>query len=174
MVNQLYKCAPPIREKENNDHLWEALLNDEFDFLASDHSPAPPEMKQLESGDLFKAWGGIAGLQFTLPALWKAGENKGLTLEKLIPLLTSKPAKFLGLDHKKGYLKEGHEADITVWDDSKQFIVTKDIIAHKHKITPYLNQTLKGKIIHTFVKGRHVVEKSELKELNAGELLLKN
>ena len=169
----IYKCAPPIREKENNDRLWTALLNNEFDFLASDHSPAPPEMKELKSGNLFKAWGGIAGLQFTLSALWKAGEKRGLVLEKLIPLLTSKPAKFLRLDSKKGYLKEGYEADITVWDDSKEFIVTKNIIAHKHKITPYINQILKGKIIHTFVKGRHVVEKSELKELNAGELLLK-
>ena len=171
--NPIYKCAPPIREKENNDQLWEALLNGQFDFLASDHSPAPPEMKELESGNLFKAWGGIAGLQFTLSALWKSGENRGLTLKKLIPLLTSNPAKFLGLDAKKGYLKKGYEADITVWDDSKEFTVTKDIIAHKHKTTPYLNEVLKGKIIHTFVKGRHVVEKSELKELNAGELLLK-
>ncbi len=171
--NPIYKCAPPIREQENNDKLWKGLLNNEFDFLASDHSPSPPEIKELESGDLFKAWGGIAGLQFTLPALWTAGERKGLTIEKLIPLLTSNPAKFLGLDHKKGYLKAGYEADITIWNDTKEIEVTKEIIAHKHKTTPYLGHRLKGKIIHTFVKGRHVVENSKLKELSAGELLLK-
>jgi allantoinase len=172
-ASPIYKCAPPIREKENNDALWDALLNDEFDFLASDHSPAPPKVKKLENGDYFKAWGGISGLQFLLSAVWKAGETKGLTLEKLIPLLTINPAKFLGLEHKKGTLKAGYDADITIWDDNKEFIVKEDIIMHKHKATPYINHKLKGQIIHTFVNGIEVVKNSQLKELNAGKLLLK-
>ncbi len=170
----IYKCAPPIREKENNDALWKGLLNDEFNFLASDHSPAPPEIKQLDEGNLFKAWGGIAGLQFTLPVVFTAGQKKGLTLEKLIPLLTVNPAKFLGLDHKKGLLKKGFDADITVWNDSEQFIVTENIIAHKHKATPYMNHTLRGKIIHTFVNGVQVVQNEKLNTLKAGKLLLKD
>ena len=173
-ASPIYKCAPPIREKANNNALWDALLNGEFDFLASDHSPAPPNIKNLEDGDYFKAWGGISGLQFLLSAVWKAGETKGLTLEKLIPLLTIKPARFLGIDHKKGILKTGYDADITVWDDKKQFVVKEDMIMHKHKATPYMNHKLKGKIIHTFVNGIEVVENSQLKVLNAGKLLLKN
>jgi len=172
-ASPIYKCAPPIREKENNDALWEGLLNNEFDFLASDHSPAPPEIKKLDEGDLFKAWGGIAGLQFILPVVWTAGQKKGLSLEKLIPLLTENPAKFLGLNHKKGLLKKGFDADIIVWNDSKEFTVTKNIIAHKHKATPYLDHSLKGKIIHTFVKGVQVVKNEALNTLNMGELLLK-
>ena len=173
-ASPIYKCAPPIRDKENNDALWGGLLNSEFDFLASDHSPAPPEIKKLNEGNLFEAWGGIAGLQFTLPVVWTAGLKKGLTLKKLIPLLTINPAKFLGLDHRKGILKEGFDADITVWNDEEQFTVTEDIIAHKHKATPYMNHKLKGKIIHTFVNGIQVIKNSQLKELNAGKLLLKN
>ncbi len=172
-ASPIYKCAPPIREKENNDALWEGILNDEFDFLASDHSPAPPEMKKLEDGNLFEAWGGIAGLQFTLPVVWTAGQKKGLTLEKLIPLLTLNPAKFLGLDTNKGQLKKGFDADITVWNDTEEFTVTKNSIAHKHKATPYMDHVLKGKIIHTFVNGIQVVKNKELNTLNAGKLLLK-
>jgi allantoinase len=173
-ASPIYKCAPPIREKANNDLLWNAVLNDDFNFLASDHSPAPPERKQLEEGDFFKAWGGISGLQFTLPVLYSKGQQRGLALEKLIPLLTENPAKFLRLEHRKGKLQEGFDADITVWDDSQDFTITEESIQHKHKATPYLNETLFGKVIHTFVNGVQVVQNSELKKLNAGKLLLKH
>lgn len=171
-ASPIYKCAPPIREKKNNDLLWKGLLNDEFDFLASDHSPAPPEIKKLTEGNLFEAWGGIAGLQFTLSLIWTAGQKRGLTLEKMLPLLTQKPAEFLNLAHRKGKLKEGFDADICIWNEQEEFIVKKDCIAHRHKATPYLNHRLKGKIIHTFVNGIHVVKNGELNSLNAGELVL--
>ncbi|PHR71920.1 MAG: allantoinase AllB [Lutibacter sp.] len=172
-ASPIYKCAPPIREQKNNDLLWESLLNDGFNFLSSDHSPAPPKRKQLESGDFFKAWGGIAGLQFTLPILWTEGKKRGLELEKLIPLLTENPAKFLGLENQKGKLQEGFDADITIWNDSQEFEIVEDSIYHKHKATPYLNEVVVGKVIHTFVNGVQVVENSELKNLRKGELLLK-
>ncbi len=173
-VSPIYKCAPPIRAKSNNDKLWDFLLEDGFDFLSSDHSPAPPERKQLESGDFFKAWGGISGLQFTLPILFTEGKKRGLTTEKLILLLTKKPAKFLELDYKKGALKAGFDADIAVWDDSQEFQITEDSVQHKHKATPYSNETVFGKVIHTFVNGVQVVENSKLKTLQQGKLLLKD
>ena len=172
-ASPIYKCAPPIREIQNNDLLWKAVLNDDFNFLSSDHSPAPPERKRLEEGDFFNAWGGISGLQFTLPLLYSEGKKRGLPLEKLIPLLTENPAFFLGLEQQKGKLKEGFDADITIWDDKETFTITKKTIQHKHKATPYLNETLFGKVIHTFVNGVQVVENSKLKELNAGKLLFK-
>jgi allantoinase len=173
-ASPIYKCAPPIREKKNMVELWEGVLKNEFDFLASDHSPAPPEMKKLEEGNFMKAWGGIAGLQFTLPVIWTAGQKKGMSLEKLIPLLTINPAKFLGLDDKKGQLKKGFDADITIWDEETDFKVTEKIIQHKHRATPYMNHILKGKIIHTFVNGVQVVKNNTLNTLNAGNLLLKS
>jgi len=172
-ASPIYKCAPPIREKKNNNLLWQGLLQDEFDFLSSDHSPAPPEIKKLDEGNFMKAWGGIAGLQFTLSVIWTAGEKKGLSLEKMIPLLTEKPAKFLGLDHKKGKIKKGYDADLTVWQEDVSFIVKENIIEHRHKASPYVNQTLKGKIIHTFVNGVQIVKDSKLNKLNEGKLLKK-
>jgi len=173
-ASPIYKCAPPIREKVNNDLLWKALLNNEFDFLSSDHSPAPPERKQLESGDFFKAWGGISGLQFTLSLLVSEGKKRGLPLEKLIPLLTENPAKFLGLEHQRGKIQEGFGADITIWNNEETFTIKEESIQHKHKATPYLNKTVFGKVIHTFVNGVQVVENGELKTLQQGKLLLKN
>lgn len=170
----IYKCAPPIREKLNNDLLWEYLLNDGFNFLASDHSPAPPNKKQLESGDFFKAWGGISGLQFTLPVLYTEGLKRELSLKKLIPLLTKNPANFLGLEHKKGVLKVGFDADIIVWDDTQEITITKDTIAHRHKETPYLGKKLKGKVEHVFVNGTQIVKDSQMVQKNKGELLFSN
>ncbi|MEZ4855654.1 MAG: allantoinase AllB [Gelidibacter sp.] len=172
-ASPIYKCAPPIREQSNNKLLWNFLLDDGFNFLASDHSPAPPERKQLEEGDFFKAWGGISGLQFTLSILFSEGKKRELSLEKLIPLLTQNPALFLGLEHQKGQLKKGFDADIAVWDDTKHFQILEENIQHKHKATPYLNAMVFGKVIHTFVNGVQVVENSKLKILKAGKLLLK-
>lgn len=172
-ASPIYKCAPPIREKSNNDLLWNYLLTEGFNFITSDHSPAPPERKQLESGDFFKAWGGISGLQFTLPILYSEGKKRELSLEKLIPLITENPAKFLGLQHQKGKLKKGFDADITVWDETTSFEITEELIQHRHKATPYLNELVFGKVIHTFVNGAQVVENSKLKKLKAGKLLLK-
>lgn len=56
-----YKCAPPLRDRSNRDKLWEYLLGGKIDTLASDHSPAPPDMKLLEEGNFQTSWGGIAG-----------------------------------------------------------------------------------------------------------------
>jgi allantoinase len=64
-----FKCAPPIREKENNEKLWVALKAGIIDFVATDHSPAPPLMKELKSGDFMKAWGGISSIQFALTGI---------------------------------------------------------------------------------------------------------
>jgi allantoinase len=169
----IYKCAPPIREHRNNDLLWKAVLNDEFNFLSSDHSPAPPEIKQLKEGDFFKAWGGISGLQFMLPVLYSEGKKRGLSQERLIPLLTENPAQFLGLEDRKGKLQKGFDADITIWDDSQKITIIEKIINHKHKATPYLNEKLYGEIIHTFVNGAQVVKNSKINLLNQGALILR-
>ena len=59
-----YKCAPSIREKENNDLLWQTVKEGIIDFVATDHSSATPDLKEKKSGNFMKAWGGIASLQF--------------------------------------------------------------------------------------------------------------
>lgn len=59
-----FKCCPPIRNKCNQNRLWEALRNGEIDLIVSDHSPSTPEMKMLDKGDFTKAWGGIASVQY--------------------------------------------------------------------------------------------------------------
>ena len=78
--SRLHKCAPPIREAENRERLWEGIKNGTLTFVSSDHSPAPPEDKLVEEGDFLRAWGGISSLQFSLPATWTQALARGLTL----------------------------------------------------------------------------------------------
>ena len=162
----LFKCAPPIREKANNLLLQKALQLGILDFLASDHSPAPPNIKELESGNLLKAWGGIAGLQFLLPASWTS-LKKMMKLEEFIPLITEHPAKFLQLNNRKGKIAVGYDADLIIWHPEESYEVKAEAILHRHKASPYTGNTLFGKVVETIVNGTTVYKDDKITEGSA-------
>ncbi len=141
-----FKCAPPIRKRGNNELLWEALRNGTLDFVATDHSPAPPDIKEQKSGDFMKAWGGIAGLQFLLPAFWTGARERGFSLEDVARLLCEHPAQFLGLK-QKGRIAPGCDSDLVIWDPEASFAVKEEDIEHRHKLTPYTGRVLFG-VVH--------------------------
>jgi len=108
-----FKCAPPIREKANNEKLWQALKEGIIDFVATDHSPAPPEMKELLSGDFMKAWGGVSSIQFALPVLWTAAKKQGCDLNAIAKWLCEKPALLPQL-MTKGKIAKGYDAHFQI------------------------------------------------------------
>jgi len=169
-----YKCAPPIREKENNQKLWQALKDGIIDFVATDHSPAIPSMKELESGDFMKAWGGISSIQFSLPALWTAARQHDCDLADIAKWLCEKPALLTGKEKNNGKIEKGFDADLTVWDPEKSFYVTEEIIQYKHKITPYINEKLYGEVEQTYLKGEKVFDKGKFLHLNRGRIITNN
>ncbi|MBL7944934.1 MAG: allantoinase AllB [Flavobacteriales bacterium] len=152
-----FKCAPPIRERANNELLWEALKDGTLDFVATDHSPAPPDIKEQQSGDFMKAWGGIAGLQFMLPAFWTGAKERGFSLDDVARLLSEHPADFLGLK-QKGRIAPGCDADLVIWDPEASFIVKGEMIQHRHKLTPYVGRILFGVVERTIVEGETVMK----------------
>jgi allantoinase len=166
-----FKCAPPIREKANNDQLWAALQAGIIDFVATDHSPAPPDLKQLASGDFTTAWGGIASLQFALPVLWTAARQRGATLPDLARWLSENPARLIGQSHRKGRIAAGYDADLIVIDPEKSFVLREDMVLHKHKVSPYICQELWGVVEQTFLAGKQVVEHAAITHLNQGNIL---
>ncbi|QHV94196.1 allantoinase AllB [Spirosoma endbachense] len=166
-----FKCAPPIREKENNDQLWIALRDGIIDFVATDHSPAPPDLKLLQRGDFMKAWGGIASLQLALPALWTAARQRGFAITDVARWLSEKPAQLAGLSHRKGRIATGYDADLIVWDPQNSFTVSEEVLQHKHKMTPYLHQELHGVVEQTYLGGLKVFENGTISQLNAGKLI---
>jgi allantoinase len=168
-----FKCAPPIRQKANNDQLWDALRDGIIDFVATDHSPAPPELKETESGDFTKAWGGISSLQFALPVLWTAARQRGFTPVDIARWLSEEPAKLIGKGGHKGKIAKGYDADLVIWDAEASFKLREEMIEHKHKITPYLAETLFGVVEQTYLDGIKVFDNG-LFELNKGKVILAN
>ncbi len=168
----IYKCAPPIRAATNNEQLKLALADGVLDFLATDHSPAPPDLKEIASGNFKKAWGGIAGLQFLLPASFTALKDT-LSIEAFIPLLTSAPARFLGVDNRKGKLAVGFDADITIWNPAASFTLNESHVFHRHRLNPYIGKQLFGIVQQTIVNGITVFHHQQIIQKNVGQWLLK-
>ncbi|MGI4833856.1 MAG: allantoinase AllB [Janthinobacterium lividum] len=166
-----FKCAPPIRERANNEQLWQALQSGLIDFVATDHSPAPPGLKHLASGDFAQAWGGIASLQLALPVLWTAARPRGATLPDLARWLSTNPAQLAGLGQRKGQIAKGFDADLLVLAPNQTFTVTADLLHHRHKVSPYLGRELAGVVTHTFLAGEEVFRHPDALHLNRGQLL---
>lgn len=167
----VYKCAPPIRERLNNEQLWGALLQGAIDLVATDHSPCPPALKAVESGDFFAAWGGIASLQWSLPAVWTAGREAGVTFDQLARWLSAAPAKLAGLAGRKGVIAPGADADLVVWEPDASFVVHPEKTYHRHKLSPYIGRTLYGVIEKTYLRGRLVAEKGVVRAGAMGRLV---
>jgi allantoinase len=177
-----FKCAPPIREKENNERLWQALKDGIVDFVATDHSPAPPELKESESGDFSKAWGGISSVQLALPVLWTAAKKHNCSLNDIAKWLCETPAEFIGKRHSKGKIAIGCDADLVGWNSEESFIVTPEQLHHKHKITPYMHENLYGVVEQTWLSGVKVYDNARpddtagrgiFTQLNKGKIILR-
>lgn len=157
----LAKCAPPLRDQEEVDDLWEALANDEIDMIASDHSPAPTEMKTV-TDNYFEGWGGISGAQSTLNVLLTEGYHKrNLPLEKIVQVTATNPAKRFGLEGK-GTLAVGNDADIILVDLDESFELKAEDLFYRHQHSPYVGKTFKGNVKTTIVSGNTVFENGEI------------
>lgn len=151
-----FKCAPPIRENRNREILWEGLNRGLINFIVSDHSPCTPQLKNRETGNFDTAWGGIAGLQFSLPVIWTEMVKRGLTLGHLSHWMSEATAGFLKIQGKPGRIEVGADADLVVWDAKAEFTLEESQIFHRHKVTPYLGKKLRGVVKRTFVRGEQV------------------
>lgn len=151
-----FKCAPPIRRADNREKLWKALEEGLIGMVVTDHSPCPPEMKHRDSGRFDEAWGGIASLGLALPALWTGMRQRGLELERIGEWMAAAPARLAGLHDKKGALTVGANADFIVFDPDEEWIVTKNDLHFRHKLSPYLGERFLGRVKETWLRGDRV------------------
>ena len=154
----LFKCAPPIRSRENCEKLWGALRDGVIDLVATDHSPCPPEMKRLDEGNFRTAWGGIASLSLALPVLWTELSRRGFTLAEIARWMAEGPAKLAGCESQKGRIAKGYDADGVVFDPEAKFVATQEHLHYRHRISPYLGEELCGVVKATYVRGNCVFE----------------
>lgn len=149
-----YKCAPPIREAENREQLWQGLTGGTLAMVVSDHSPCVPELKRRRGGDFLAAWGGVASLQLAMPAVWTEMRRRGHGAEKLAQWMSAAPARHVGLARRKGAIGRGMDADLVIWDPDASFVVDGARLHHRHGLTPYHGETLHGVVQTTLVGGQ--------------------
>jgi allantoinase len=152
----LFKCAPPIRNRENRDQLWQALRDGTIGLVVTDHSPCPPEMKRLAEGNFRTAWGGIASLSLALPLMHTEAVNRGFSLIDIARWMSAAPANLAGCHRHKGRLARGYDADFVIFDPETEFVVTRDRLHYRHPVSPYLGEKLRGEVKATYLRG-HLV-----------------
>ncbi len=165
-----FKCAPPIRDAANREALWRALAEGVLELVASDHSPCSPNLKGLEAGDFLAAWGGVSGLQLALPVVWTEAARRGHTLSDVARWMSAGPARLARLA-RKGAIAAGRDADLVVFADDEQVTVSPDSVHHRHKVTPYAGETLRGAVHATYLRGEKVAERGRAVATDLGALL---
>ena len=137
------QMRPPLRSAAESGDLWQKVLAGDFDLIASDHSPAPPSMKQ--SDDFFDVWGGISGVQSTFSLLLSLEPR--MPLEQVAALTSGNAATRFRLPNK-GQISEGFDADLALVDLDAIFILRRERLLDRHKFSPYVGRKMRGEIRH--------------------------
>jgi len=153
-----FKCAPPIRSAADQDALWEGLSRGTIDLVATDHSPSPPDRKCFDTGRFDEAWGGIASLQVSLPAVWTEAYYRGFEPRDLAGWMSERPAWLAGIDDRKGSIEAGKDADFVVWNPEARIEVDAARLEHRHPVCPYDGEMLRGEVEQTYVGGQLVYD----------------
>ena len=163
------KCAPPLRQPYEMEKLRRALGEGLIDTIGSDHSPAPPEMKQ--SSDFFQIWGGISGCQHALPLFFEAAVIE----EKLSPLLVAQltatnVARRFRLAGK-GDLVEGGDADMILLSTATQDPIHRDDLFYRHRQSPYVGRAPRAAVKETWARGETVWSKNRASSPRPAQIL---
>lgn len=174
----LWKCSPPIRPAANRAKLRAYMFRNAsshsvIDVIASDHSPCPVELKQT-NGNLTRAWGGISGLQYRLQSAWTAVKEENGSLIHIAELLAERPALKFGLSAKKGFLRNGLDADIVIWDPEGRELLEEATCLHRFKASPYHGTVIQGVVLHTLLRGKSVFSKSAAKDDTSSDKCIRN
>src|SRR5215218_7421751 len=153
-LGAIAKCAPPLRPRCEVDSLWQALARGDIQIVASDHSPAPADMKS--SDDFFRVWGGISGCQSLLTSLLTAGRSEGnIPITSLATLMSGSPADRFRMT-TKGRVAPGYDADLVLVDLGETFTLHDHDLQYRHKHSPFAGMTFTSRPRRTILRGRTV------------------
>jgi allantoinase len=164
-----FKCAPPIRERENREFLWAALVGGLIQMAVSDHSQ-PPDTAKDQARDFRRAWTGISSLALSLSAMWTGAVGRGYTLNQVTDWMCTMPARLAGLD-RKGAIEPGYDADLVIIDPDAAFTVGADQLYPHDALTPYRGCRLHGVVERTYLRGRPIYERGKVIEGPSGRVL---
>ena len=156
----LIKWNPAVKTAADRDQLWEALLDDRIDVVATDHAPHTLEEK---NNVYTSAPSGGPLVQHALPAMLEKYHDGKISLEKIVEKMCHNPAKLFQIK-KRGFIREGFYADLVVLDLNDSWTVTKENIAYKCGWSPFEGNSFKSRITHTFVNGHLAYENGNFSE----------
>ena len=145
------KMSPPLRTHEDLELIKEGLRDGTIDIIATDHAPHDLADKQMVFS---KACFGIVGLETALPLTLKMVDEKVITLQKAVDLLTQQPCRLFNLN--KGNLGVGKDADIVIFNPKTQYTIEPEKFKSRSKNSPYKGWKVRGKVLHTLVAGKTV------------------
>lgn len=164
----LIKWNPAIKESRHKKALFEALLNDKLDIIATDHAPHTLEEK-MQSYLLAPSGGPL--VQHALNIMLDFYHKGMISLEKIVDKMCHKPAELFKID-KRGYIREGYFADLSILDLQANWIVEKSNLLYKCSWSPLENHSFLGKVTHTFVGGHLAFSNGVFDESIKGDRLL--
>lgn len=165
------KCAPPLRSPSIRESLWAAIADGMLPMVASDHSPCPPALKE---GDVFEAWGGIAGAQTTLPILLSEGHHvRGLTLSEVAELVSGFPARRFAIAGK-GAIEVGADADFALLALDEAYELESAELLTRHRLSPFIGRSMRGRIASTVLRGSVVHADGRPVGQPRGQMLARN
>jgi allantoinase len=163
------KCAPPLRPSAECQALWEELIRGNIGFVASDHSPAPPELKTAPS--FFSIWGGISGCQTLFRSLLTEGwERRGMELSAIAAVTSANVAARFGLP-EKGRIAPLAEADLVLVDLGQSSVLDSSDLLYRHPQSPFVGRRLRGHVERTLVRGVTVYRDRRIVSRPIGRLL---
>ncbi|HAA04529.1 MAG TPA: dihydropyrimidinase [Syntrophobacteraceae bacterium] len=159
-----YIMAPPARKKEDAAALWHGLETGSIDAVATDHCSFNfADKLALGKEDFSKCPGGIPGVETRLPLIFSEGVLKGrLSLSRFVDVVSTAPAKIMGLYPRKGILAPGSDGDVVIFDPVKDKTITPAKLHHNADYSPYEGMSVKGWPVATLVRGHVVVEHDRL------------
>lgn len=153
------KCAPPLRSSKEQEKLWGDVRSGRIDWIASDHSPCPPSMKQAANGNFFEAWGGISSAQSTLELMITEGVmRRGINLRLISRMLSEAPARRFGMYPHKGIIAVGADADLVVLDPEARYKLAAEDLLYRHPHSPYVGYEMGCRVKTTLSRGTVVYE----------------
>ena len=156
-----YVCAPPLRKKSDINALWDGIKNGSIDIVSTDHCSFTKEQKKLGKDDFRKIPGGLNGVEQRGILLFDACMNKKIKFERMCELISENPAKLFGLWDRKGFIKEGFDADLVIIDPKKKTTLTINNQVSKSDYCAFEGKKLKGKIERVFLRGKEVVDENK-------------
>ncbi len=167
-LGAIAKCAPPLRSADDRQALWDQVMKGVVDLIASDHSPAPPDMK---TGAFPKCWGGIAGVQSTLDVMLDQGYHaRGMALQRIGDLIAAAPARRYRIAGK-GSIAAGKDADLALVDVDRPHTLQTGDLHQRHPLSPYVGRTFRGGVNRTIRRGETIFLNGAITAQSTGRLV---